>query len=246
MNSFAKLAAVEVRLVLREPAAVFFGVAFGPLLVVILGSIPGFRKPVPDLGGARVIDLYVPICTAFVLAILGLAVVPTAVAINRERGVLRRMSTTPVPPSRLLGADLVMGLGLGLVAIVALIAVGRLAFGVALPRQLLGYALALVLAIASVFAIGLVVAALAPSGKASSAIGNVLFFPLMFFAGLYVPREAMPHALREVSDYTPLGAGVQALRDASTGSWPHLAHLAVMAGYLAVFSVSAAKLFRWE
>jgi ABC-2 type transport system permease protein len=246
MTAFAKLTRVEIKLLLREPAAVFFGVAFGPLLVVILGSIPGFRKPDPDLGGARIIDLYVPICAAFVLAIIGVSVLPTALAIYRERGILRRMSTTPVPPARLLGADLLAGLALGLVAIVALLAVGRLAFGVALPRQLLGYALALVLATAAVFALGLVVAAVAPSGKASSIIGNLLFFPLMFFAGLYVPREAMPPALRQVSDYTPLGAGVQALRDASTGSWPHAVHLAVLAGYLAVFSLAAARLFRWE
>jgi ABC-2 type transport system permease protein len=246
VNSFAKLTSVEIKLLLREPAAVFFGVAFAPILVVVLGSIPGFRKPVADLGGARVIDLYVPVCAAFVLAILGLAVVPTALAIYRERGVLRRMSTTPVPPARLLGANLLAGLAMGLVAIIALLAVGRIAFGVALPRQLLGYALALVLAAAAVFALGLVVAAVAPSGKASSVIGNLLFFPLMFFAGLYVPREAMPHALRQVSDYTPLGAGVQALRDASTGSWPHATHLAVLAGYLAVFSLAAARLFRWE
>ncbi|MEN3306426.1 MAG: type transport system permease protein [Micromonosporaceae bacterium] len=246
MNSFAKLTSVEIKLLLREPAAVFFGVAFAPILVVVLGSIPGFRKPVADLGGARVIDLYVPVCAAFVLAILGVAVVPTALAIYRERGVLRRMSTTPVPPARLLGANLLAGLAMGLVAIVALLAVGRIAFGVALPRQLLGYALALVLAAAAVFALGLVVAAVAPSGKASSVIGNLLFFPLMFFAGLYVPREAMPHGLRQVSDYTPLGAGVQALRDASTGSWPHATHLAVLAGYLAVFSLAAARLFRWE
>jgi ABC-2 type transport system permease protein len=246
MSSFSKLTGVEVKLLVREPAAVFFGVVFAPLLVVILGSIPAFREHSADLGGARVIDLYVPICTAFVLAILGVSVVPTALAIYRERGVLRRMSTTPVPPGRLLGADLVAGLAMALVAIVVLLAVARLVFDVALPRQPLGYLVALLLASAAVFALGLLLAAVAPSGKASAAIGNIVFFPLMFFAGLYVPREAMPQALRQISDYTPLGAGVQALRDASTGAWPHATHLAVLAGYLAVFSVLAARLFRWE
>src|SRR5581483_6689403 len=166
------------------------------------------------LGGASVIELYVPICAGMALTFAGLSVLPTALSTSRERGVLRRMSTTPVPPGRLL-------------AIAALLTVARAAFGVALPRQLIGYLLAFVLAAGAVFALGLAVAAVAPNGKAGGAIGNMLFFPLMFFGGLWVPREAMGHTLRRIGDYTPLGAGVQALRDASAGHWPHPLHLAV-------------------
>ncbi len=246
MSSLGKMTVVELKLLLREPAAVFFGLAFPPVLVLILGSVPAFRKHDPGLGGARVIDLYTPICTAFVLVIVGATFLPTALAIYRERGVLRRLSTTPLPASRLLAAQLAAAGGFALVAVVAVLVVARLAFGVALPRQIIGYLLAFVLAAGAAFALGLLVAAVAPSGKAGAAIGNILFFPLMFFAGLYVPREAMPQILRRISDFTPLGAGTQALRDASAGAWPHLLHLAVMAGYLALFSVAAARVFRWE
>jgi ABC-2 type transport system permease protein len=246
MSLFRKMTAVEIKVLLREPMAVIFGIAFGPFLVAVLGSIPAFREHNPALGGARVIDLYTQICIAFVLAITGVSLVPSTLAIYRERGILRRMSTTPVPPSRLLAAQLVAGLATGGTAIVALIAVASLAFGVALPRQPFGYLLALLLAAGSVFALGLVVAAVAPSGKASAAIGQLLFFPLMFFSGLYTPVEVMPSVLRRISDLTPLGAGEHALREAATGAWPHASLLAVMAGYLAIFSVAAARLFRWE
>jgi hypothetical protein len=30
------------------------------------------------------------------------------------------------------------------------------------------------------------------------------------------------------------------------GSWPHLVHLAVLAGFALVFGLFAARLFRWE
>ena len=87
---------------------------------------------------------------------------------------------------------------------------------------------------------------MAPSGRGANAIGALLFFPMMFFAGLWLPRAAMPPVLRDISDFTPLGAAVQALQDSAQGHWPHPLDLAVMACYALVFGVAAARLFRWE
>jgi hypothetical protein len=53
-------------------------------------------------------------------------------------------------------------------------------------------------------------------------------------------------ALRSIGDHTPLGAAVQALQDASAGSWPHAGQLAVMAGYAVVSAALAIRLFRWQ
>jgi ABC-2 type transport system permease protein len=119
-------------------------------------------------------------------------------------------------------------------------------FGTALPTQPLGFLVAFVLAAASLYAVGLLVAAVAPTGKAAAGIGTVLWFPIMFFAGLWVPREAMPDTLNRIGDFTPLGAGVQAMQDAWNGSWPDLLHLAVMAAFAIGASLAAARLFRWE
>jgi ABC-2 type transport system permease protein len=246
MHRFAKLTLTELKLFLREPTAVFFAVIFPPLLLGVLGVIPGFREPSEDLGGQRVIDLYVPIMIAFVLAMLAVSVLPTFLATYREKGILRRLSTTPVRPGSVLLAQLVMGVGMALVAVALVLGVGVVAFDTAIPAQPLGYLVAFVLAAAATFAVGMVVAAVAPSGKAASAIGSILFFPMMFLAGLYFPREAMPDILRRVSDFTPLGAGVQALQDAATGAWPQPLHLTVLAAIAIAASLTAAKLFRWE
>jgi ABC-2 type transport system permease protein len=63
---------------------------------------------------------------------------------------------------------------------------------------------------------------------------------------LWIPRAVMPASLRQIGDYTPLGAGVQALHDATAGAWPHPLQLAVLAGYIVVFGIIAGKVFRWE
>lgn len=246
MTGLPRLTFMQLKLFLREPGAVFFAIAFPALLVAILGSIPGFREPKQYLGGLRVIDLYVPIAIAFVLVMLSLNLLPAALATYRERGILRRLATTPVGPITLLAAQMLMTLLMAVVAVLLVLGVGRLGFDVALPQQPVGFALAFVLGAAAVLAMGLVLAAVAPSAASAQGIGTVLFFPIMFFAGLYVPRAVMPGILRDVSDYTPLGATVQALQDAAGGAWPHPLHLAVMAAYAVVFGLVAVRTFRWQ
>ncbi len=246
MNGLAMLTWNETKLLWRERSSMFFSLAFPTLLLVILGSIPGFREPVKSIGGLRAIDLYVPILIAFGMTMLGLQALPTALAIYREKGILRRMAVTPVGPARVLQAQMLTCLLMASGAVGTLVVVGRVAFAVPLPRQLFAFALAFVLCSAAVFAIGLTIAALVPSGRAANAIGTLLFFPNMFFAGLWIPRAAMPANLRQIGDYTPLGAGVQALQDATAGAWPHPLQLAVLAAYIVVFGIIAGKVFRWE
>jgi ABC-2 type transport system permease protein len=246
MSVFLKLTRNELRLFLREPLVVFFSVLFPTILVVILGSIPDFRVPSPDLGGSTVISLYVGIALALSLAMLGLQFLPSVLASYREKGILRRVATTPVRPIALLAAQMATSLLIAVVSGLLVIAVGRIAFGVGLPGQIAGFVVAYLLSAAGVFALGLLIAALVPTGKAANSIGTLLFFPLMFFAGLWTPREVLPTVLQRIGDFTPLGAGERALHDAATGHWPQLLPMVVLLAYVVVFGAAAARLFRWE
>jgi ABC-2 type transport system permease protein len=246
MRIFVKLTLSELRLFLREPMIGFFAIAFPTLLVIILGCIPAFREPSPELAGLRVIDLYVPITLALILAMLGLQATPAVLATYREKGVLRRLATTPARPVALLGAQLVMSLLTAVASAVLVLLVGRFAFDVPFPAHLAAYALVFLLSAAAVFAIGLFIAALVPGGKAANAIGSLLFFPSMFFAGLWAPREVLPGVLQRIADFTPLGAGERALHETATGSAPAVISVAVLAAYVVVFGWAAARLFRWE
>ncbi|MFD2415218.1 ABC transporter permease [Amycolatopsis pigmentata] len=246
MSALTRLTATETKLFFREPVVVFFAVAFPPILLVILGLVPAMRAPSPDLGGVRLISLYVPILIAMSLALFALNALSQLFATYREKGVLRRMRTTPVKPAAMLGAQMLMATILSVVTMVAVLVIARLAFDVNLPRQLPGFLVSYLLAALAMFALGLLVASLAPSGKSAGAIGTLLFFPIVFFAGLWVPRDKMNDVLRTISDFTPLGAGVQSLQDAASGGWPHPLHLAVMLGWTIVAGGLAARYFRWE
>jgi len=246
VHILTRLTVTESKLFLREPVGVFFTLVFPPLLLVVLGLVPSFREPSADLGGARLVDLYVPIVVTLAIALLALNGLPQLFATYREKGILRRLATTPVRPAALLGAQLLMCTAMAVIVFVVVLAIGRLGFGVALPRQVPAYALAYVLCVVSMLAIGLLIASLAPHGRGAGAIGSVLFFPVLFFAGLWLPREAMPALLRRISDFTPLGAGVQSLSDAAAGRWPALLAVAVMLGWTVVACWLAARYFRCE
>jgi len=145
----------------------------------------------------------------------------------------------------MLGAQLIINLGVALLALLV-VNLGIKAFGVSGPKQVGGYVLATILCVAAIFAIGLWIAAIARSANVANAIGQVLFYPMMFFAGLYFPREMMPGVLRHVSDWTPLGAAVNALQTAAEGRFPSAQSLLVMVGYAVVFGAIAVKQFKWE
>ncbi|MEV7087957.1 ABC transporter permease [Streptomyces sp. NPDC093085] len=236
----------EARLFVREPGTLFWVLLFPALLTAILGLVPSFREASADLGGRRVIDLYVPVGVLLALIMGGLQALPPILTGYRERGILRRMSTTPVRPASLLGAEIALHGAASLGSAALVIAVGRTAFGVKLPGHLPGYALALVLAAASTLALGALVSAVSRTQKISSVIGSAVFFPALFTAGVYLPVQTMPGTLRHIVEATPLGAASQALDQAMRGGWPGAVHLGVTLVWAVALTAGAARWFRWE
>ncbi|GGV93653.1 transport permease protein [Streptomyces gelaticus] len=236
----------ETRLFLREPAGLFWIVVFPTALMTILGLIPSFRDPDDALGGRRVIDLYVPVAVLLAMIMSGLQAMPPILTGYRERGILRRMSTTPVRPSALLTAQIALHGAAALGSAALAMTVGRVAFGVELPGQPVGYALALLLSTASVLTLGALLCALTRTTKASAAISSVVNLVMMFTAGVWIPVQSMPDTLRNIVRFTPFGAASEALDRAASGSWPGLAQLGVMVLWTALVTFLAARLFRWE
>jgi ABC-2 type transport system permease protein len=243
-TAFGALVQTETLLLIREIIPLLWGVG----VPMVLLSITGVASHGPDksLDGFSLVAAYEPVLIAFSMATFALQGLPAVLAGYRERGILRRLNATPVGAGRLLGAQVAVNLAVALLATVGILAVGRLAFGVALPRQAAGFVLALVLTAGAMLSLGLLVASLARTGRVAAAVGTMLFLGLMFFAGLWMPQAQMPASLRRIGDDTPLGAAVAALQHTMSGQWPSASGLAILAGYTVVLGLLAWRLFRWE
>ncbi len=247
MSATMKITRTEGKLFARDPIALFFGLVFPAILLLALGYFfPGFDEPAADLDGARYIDVYAPMALVLGLATLGLVTLPPILGTYRQFGILRRLRTTPVHPARLLWAQLAVHTLVAIASAVLAIVVAVAAFDVTFPEKPIWFAISFILAAASIFSIGLLVGALARTTTSGQAIGMGIYFPMLFFAGLWIPRRIMPDGLLTVSDLTPMGSAVQALEDSWFGLTPSMTNIVVMLVWAIVIGFIAVRVFRWE
>lgn len=247
MAAFNALAKNQSRVVLREPLTVFFGLVFPSVLLLVIGTVfPGATNPDPVFGGRSLVDVYASTAIVLGLATVGVFLLPVALGGDRERGILRRLSTTPVHPRSLVAANLAVHLAVVTVASVAAVLTGMVAFGLSVPQSLGWFVGSFALGAISLLALGLLIGALVPTANSGQGLGMLLYFPMLFFGGVYIPLEVMPEGVRTISEYTPAGAAVQALSESWIGNAPDPLALLVMAAYAVVAGFLAIRFFRWE
>jgi ABC-2 type transport system permease protein len=213
-------------------------VVYGVVSIASPGNVAGT--------GLTVIDLYVPTLILTGIIFLGIFVMPTTLVKYREMGWLRRVSTTPEPPSRLLAAQLVLNLVLASAAILIVIFGGELIFGAPLDVDIPYFVLSVVLSIAVIFSLGLVVAALAPSQTLAAVLAALLGFLSLFFAGLWIQPVQLGEPLATIMYYSPSGAADAAILYSVFNVAPPIETIVTMVIYTVIFAFIAISYFRWE
>jgi ABC-2 type transport system permease protein len=244
--AFGNMVLNEARLAWRQPAGMIAGAGIALLLLVIFGEVPVFKQASSSLGGYSTFDVYIPILMGFSIAIIAFLYLPGPLVSYRELGILRRLSTTPVPAYWVLAAQMVVQACLMAVTLALIVTVSIVFFGISVPRNPGAMVLAIALCMAALFAIGLAIAALARTSGAARGLMAAALYPLMFFSGLYYPVQLMPAVIQDISDYTPLYAAVQAIGASWVGQFPSTRSLLVLVGYALVFGFLAKRFFRWE
>ncbi|MFC8829864.1 ABC transporter permease [Streptomyces sp. NPDC057137] len=254
MRALLKMVKVETKLFLRDSATVVFGVLFPTGLLLGLGAVPALRELSPETGGLRSIDIWAPTALVFGMVMIAVQHVPAVIATYRERGILRRLSTTPAHPRSVLLAQMIVAFASVVVSAALMIFLAWAVLDIAPPERPLEFVVACIVGYAALLGLGMISAAVARTSSAANQIGTFLFVALMFFGGAFLPRVLMPDVLREAGEFIP--PGLQALTaawsaeageiTATAGGQPFWLQIAVMAGIAVIASALAAKLFRWE
>ena len=234
----------EGRMVARDVAGLVTPFAL-PLLILLTSAAGASRQEI--VAGRTVLDLYVlPLVLVMVLAFVGVLNMPSFLAYYRKSGILRRLAVTPASPVLVLLAQTIVSAVQAALGILVAAAVAALAFGANPPLHLGSALLALALTAAAMYATGMIVAAVAPSPSAGTAIGLLGFLGLGALGGMFGGRDSLPGPLAEIGALLPFGAGVDALAAAWAGQPLPGQALAALVGAVVVGTVVAGALFRWE
>ncbi len=207
----------------RNPASTFFTVIMPLIFLVIFTSIFGNDRL---SNGASVATLYVPGILA--LAIISANTVNLALIMTsrRERGVLKRLRGTPLPPWIFMTSQAIAGFVISLIMAIIITGMGALLYGVSLNVESIPALLLTILLGAACFAgLGLALTTVIPSEDAAPAITNATLLPLYFISDVFVSSDQIPDWLQTFASLFPVIHLSKALQQSydpfSDGaSWP--------------------------
>ena len=163
-----------------------------------------------------------------------------SVAVDRDRGWLRLRQALPMPPGSYLASRLAMAMLFAAIIAVLLATLAVTLAGVRLPPSSWAALFAVeVFGVLPFCAIGLMIGSLA-NAQVAPAIVNLVYLPMAFLSGLWVPLSMLPAPLRDLAPVWPAWHLSQlaqaAIGNAAVGA--PIGHVAVLAavacGFLAL------------
>ncbi len=197
----------------------------------------------------RYIDFLLPGVLSLAIMQSGIFGVAFGFVSLRKRGVLRRLSVTPIEPQDFIVAQVAMRLIVLLAQIVVLVGVGIIFFDIQFAGNLLDLFIVGLLGGAVFLAIGFSLAGIAKTEDQVAPLANVVSLPMMLLSGVFFSRSNLPEVVRAVTEFFPLTYLADGMRSivlegaALSGIGLQLAGL----GFWCLLSVwLAVKAFRWE
>jgi ABC-2 type transport system permease protein len=249
VRTIGRLSWLELKLFAREPLTVVFSLALPLVMLFVLGGVFGNEPSAPGemlvYRGVGPTDYYIPAYFALVLASVSVISIPTHLAGNRERGVLRRFQASSVSPVAIVGSQVVVTLAVALASAIVLAIAVTIAYDYEAPNSMPAVIGAFLLLGLMFAAFGILLGALLPTARAAQALGMMLWFVMLMLGGAGPPPEVMTGAMGVVRNLTPLWHGVRVMQSVWLGLDPGLSWV-VTAALLVVCGVISIRWFRWE
>jgi ABC-2 type transport system permease protein len=195
----------------------------------------------------RFIEFFVPGIIAMSVMTSSLSGAVNMNAELRQKGVIRKLSTTPITRTDWILSNILYQIMLAVISALAILVVSYAVFSVRLQIN----AWLFVFIVLEVFAfggIGMILTRVANEAESATAAANVIMFPMMFLSGSFFPLELMPGFLQAIARILPLYYVNEGLRAAmvSVDHATALRYAAMIGGIAAVVFVLGINTTKWE
>ena len=235
----------------RNPASVFFTVAFPVVLLLIFATVFG-DETVDVAGGIETTTYYVPAIITLSVISATMQSLAMSLVIAREDGRLKRGRGTPMPSWVFIAGRIGNSIVVALLMLALIAALGRLAYGVPIPwEQLPAIVVTLIVGAAAFCCLGIALTAAIPSQDAAAPIVNALLLPLYFLSGVFIPDDQLPSGVIHFADAFPVRHFFEAFFNAYVpaaggGAGLEWGNLAAVAAWGAAGLLLAVRYFRWS
>ena len=244
-----KLTWLEIKIFVREPMGVIGTIGI-PVAVFIIASRllgPRIARTAIQTGGGPG-SAILPVLASILMALSAISSLVTIVSIYREGGILKRLRATPLSPTVILSAHVLVKLVFTILTLAIMILLGRRYFPPGVPVPLFSYAVALTFTTWAILSIGFLIASVVPTARFAQPLAAVILYPMIVVSGLFFPVSVLPEWMRLVAKVLPLGYAVSLLDGIWRGEgWAaHLGDVAALTIFFAAFTAISSRMFRWE
>jgi ABC-2 type transport system permease protein len=195
----------------------------------------------------RFIDFFVPGIIAMSVMTSSLSGAVNMNAELRQKGVIRKLSTTPITRTDWILSNILYQFLLAVISTLAILVVSYAVFSVRL--QINGWlVMFIVLEVFAFGGIGMILARVAKEAESATAAANFIMFPMMFLSGSFFPLELMPSFLQTIARILPLYYVNEGLRAAmvSVDHAAALRYAAMIGGFAAMVFVWGIHTTKWD
>lgn len=245
MKGFFKMLKIELKLTLRGMDMPIFALGLPIVIMAVLGFVYGGKPAYEGADFTALEQAFGAIATVGILA-SGVMGLPLVLSDYREKNILKRYHCMPVSTSCIFMVQIVKN---AIYSIVSMLIVWVIAvcFGYRMSGNIAAFIAGFLLVMLSIYSIGMLVAALAPSSQKAGLICSILYFPMLIFSGTTIPYEIMPVWLQHISNILPLTQGIDLLKSISLGGSisEMIIPLTVLPIITVVCSLISLKVFRY-
>ena len=253
-KGFLKLMEYEFKLFIREPIAAFFTFIFHGFFLFLMMEV-FIGQPVIEVpaGGhtveIKVINYVLPNIMLMIIATTAFMSLPLTAIEYREMKFFKRLKANPVTPSAILAALGSAHFVITTCGVLLLTLLAVMVYGARIDGSILVFFASYLWSFLAIAAIGFgLIGSLLRTSRAALAVGQIVYFPAMFFSGVFVPLDQLPEWLRPVSDFIPITHAAKFMQGVWQGrpAADFLTEALILLGVLLLGALVAAKKFRWE